>query len=217
MKVKGLMTKAKPRIEGKRLDHQRGFTLLEVLVVVAMALVIAATAAPTMTSVVSGARIRGTMSSMATYVQRARADAIRTNTTKSLWTVLSSGEYFVYSADGNNTAPGMSAADGLMPAGKQVVYVGNPTSSNVPAILDPAMAFGNASIAVANSTISFNSRGIPCLWDTSTGLCGSAGSQAFVWYYVFQPPFGSNRWAALSVSPAGRIKNWYWDGAAWKN
>jgi len=217
MKVKGLMTKAKPRIEGKRLDQQRGFTLLEVLVVVAMALVIAATAAPTMTNVVSGARIRGTMSSMATYTQRARADAIRMNTTKSLWTVLSSGEYFVYSADGNNTAPGMTAADGLRPAGKQVVYVGNPTSSNVPAILDPAMAFGNSSIAVANGTISFNSRGIPCLWDTSTGLCGNSDSQAFVWYYVFQPPLGSNRWAALSVSPAGRIKNWYWDGAAWKN
>jgi hypothetical protein len=87
----------------------------------------------------------------------------------------------------------------------------------VPAILDPAMAFGSSTIAVGNSAISFNSRGIPCLWDTSTGLCGNSGSQAFVWYYVFQPPFGSNRWAALSVSPAGRIKNWYWDGAAWKN
>jgi hypothetical protein len=111
----------------------------------------------------------------------------------------------------------MTAADGLMPAGKQVVYVGNPTSSNVPAILDPAMAFGNSGVNVGNGTISFNSRGIPCLWDTSSGNCTNAGTQAFVWYYVFQPPFGSNRWAALSVSPAGRIKNWYWDGAAWKN
>ena len=217
MKVKELMTNSNSRIEGKELDRSRGFTLIELLVVIAMALVIAATAAPTMSNVVSSARIRGTMSSMATYTQRARADAIRSNKTKSVWNVLSNGEYFVYSADGNNTAPGMSAADGLMPAGKQVVYVGNPTTSNVPAILDPTMAFGSSSVSVGNAAISFNSRGIPCLWDTSTGLCGNSGSQAFVWYYVFQPPFGSNRWAALTVSPAGRIKNWYWDGAAWKN
>jgi prepilin-type N-terminal cleavage/methylation domain-containing protein len=217
MKVKGLMTITKSQIEGKKLNQQRGFTLLEMLVVIAMAMVIAATAAPTMTQVVSNARIRGTMSGMATYTQRVRADAIRTNTTKSIWNILSSGEYMVYSADGNNTPPGLAGADGLMPAGKQVVYVGNPTSSNVPAILDTTMAFGSSTIAVANGAISFNSRGIPCLWDTSTGLCGNSGSQAFVWYYVFQPPFGSNRWAALSVSPAGRIKNWYWDGAAWKN
>ena len=170
-----------------------------------------------MTQVVSSARIRGTMSSMATYTQRARADAIRTNTTKSLWNVLSNGEYFVYSADGNDTAPALTAADGLMPAGKQVVYMGTPTGANAPSILDKTMAFGlpvSSTVPVNTGTsISFNSRRIPCMW--VSGACTS--DQAFVWYFVFQPPFGSSRWAALSVSPAGRIKNWYWDGAAWKN
>ena len=205
-----------PEIEGKKPNRTRGFSLIELMVVVAMLMVIAATAAPTMTNVVSSARIRGTMSSMATYTPRARADAIRSNTTKSIWNELSNGEYFIYSANSADTAPGMNTADGLMPAGKQVVYVGTPTGSNVPTVLDPTMAFGSSGVTVNTGTaISFNTRGMPCIW--SSGSCSTVGSQAFVWYFIFQPPFGSNRWAELSVSPAGRIKNWYWDGAAWKN
>jgi type IV fimbrial biogenesis protein FimT len=216
MKVKGLMMKSEPQTAGKKLNRATaGFSLIEMMVVVAMALVIAATAAPTMMNVVSSARMRGTMSNMSTYTQRARGDAIRSNVTKSVWNVLSSGEYFIYSADGADTAPALTASDGMMPAGKQVVYVGTPTGSNVPSVLDPATAFGSSTITVNTGTaISFNSRGVPCLW--SSGSCATTG-QAFVWYFIFQPPFGSNRWACLSVSPAGRIKNWYWDGGAWRN
>ncbi len=216
MKVKGLIMNSKPQTAGRKPDRAGGFSLIEMMVVLAMAMVIAATAAPTMMNVVSSARMRGTMSNMSTYTQRARGDAIRSNSTKSVWNVQSNGEYFIYSANGVNTAPGLTGADGMMPAGKQVVYVGTPTGSNVPTILDPATAFGSSSITVNTGTaISFNSRGVPCVW--SSGSCSTVGSQAFVWYFIFQPPFGSNRWACLSVSPAGRIKNWYWDGGAWKN
>ena len=32
-----------------------------------------------------------------------------------------------------------------------------------------------------------------------------------------QQPLGSNSWAAVSVSPSGRVKVWTWSGTAWGN
>jgi prepilin-type N-terminal cleavage/methylation domain-containing protein len=195
--------------------RERGFSLIELLVVIAIILVITVAAAPSMVNVVSEARMRGNMSSMATYAQRVRGDAVRSNQTKSLWNVSSNGEYFLYSANASGTAPGMTGADGMMPAGKQVVFIGTPTAASVPTILDPTTAFGSATAAINSPQISFNSRGIPCNYPSSGTNC-TTGSP-FVWYFIFQPPFGSNRLACLSVSPAGRIKTWYWDGAQWTN
>ncbi len=194
---------------------ERGFSLIELMIVIAIILVISVAATPYMVNVVSSARMRGSMSSMATLAQRVRGDAVRMNLTKSMWNTQLNSEYFLYSATGQDTAPATTAADNIMPAGKQVVYVGTPTGSNVPSTLDPATAFGSSTVTVETGTsISFNSRGMPCLW--SSGSCGTTGV-AFVWYFIFQPPLGSNRWACLSVSPAGRIKTWYWSGSAWTN
>ena len=188
--------------------------MIELMIVIAIILVITVAATPYMVNVVSSARMRGSMSSMATLTQRVRGDAVRMNATKSLWNTTVSSEYFLYSATAQDTPPGTTAADNMMPAGKQVVYVGTPTGSNVPSTLDTTTAFGSSTVPVVTGTsISFNSRGMPCLWSSGSCLTGNA----FVWYFIFQPPLGSNRWACLSVSPAGRIKTWYWDGAAWTN
>ncbi len=196
-------------------EGERGFSLIELMLVIGIILAITVAATPFMVNVVSSARMRGSMMSMATLAQKVRGDSVRMNVTKSIWNTQINSEYYLYSADSQDTPPGISAAENQMPAGKQVVYVGSPTGAGVPTTLDPATAFGSSTITVeTNTAISFNSRGMPCLW--SSGSCSTTGV-AFVWYYIFQPPLGSNRWACLSISPAGRIKTWYWDGAAWKN
>src|SRR3954467_2385480 len=153
MKVKGFQTQMTTAVARKKLKFERGFSLLELMVVLAMLMVIAATAAPSMINVISTARMRGSMSSMATYAQRVRGDAVRSNKTKSLWNVNSSGEYFLYSADAASTAPGLTAADGMLPAGKQVVFIGTPTAASVPTILDPTTAFGSATAAINSPQI----------------------------------------------------------------
>ncbi len=196
-----------------RSRRSAGFSLIELVVVIAIILVIVATATPAMIQVVSSARMRGGMSSMAVFAQSVRTDAVRQNQTQSLWTVLSGSEYFVYKATAQDTAPGLSGSAGQMPVGKQVIYMGTPVGAGAPSTLDSATVFGSSTVTVRNGTMSFNSRGLPCYW--SSGTCSTGN--AFVWYFVWQPPFGSSRWAALSISPAGRIKTWYWDGATWSN
>ena len=57
---------------------------------------------------------------------------------------------------------------------------------------------------------SFNSRGLPCVY--ASGTCPNHG---FLYYFKDTSQKGSQGWAALSISPAGRIKKWFWNGAAW--
>lgn len=210
------MTITKPQIEGKKLNGQRGFSLLELLVVIAMSMAIAVTAVPGMVNAISSARMRGGMSSLTAFVMQTRGNSIRNNTFKANYVGFSASEYFVYQAPAAATVPAMSTAEELLPAGKQVVYMGTLTGSNAPSALDTGTAFGNSALTAANGPISWNTRGLPCLYGTGTGSAACV-NKSFIWYFTFQPPWGSSRWAALSVSPAGRIKSWYWNGAAWTN
>src|SRR4051794_10786886 len=120
MKRQGFLSQTRREQTASR-KCEGGFSLIELMIVLAIIMSIAVAAAPSMVNVVSSARMRGSMSSMATYAQRVRGDAVRSNLTKSLWNVSNSGEYFLYSANASSTAPGLSAADGMLPAGKQVV------------------------------------------------------------------------------------------------
>lgn len=216
MKVKGLVTVAKARNAGELLDSGDGFSLLELMIVIAIALAITATATPAMVNVVSAARMRGAMTNLTTFLQQTRGNAVRNNLFKTDYIDVAASEYFVYQQNSSTTQPALSTAEEMLPMGKQVVYVGTLTGSNAPSALDTGTAFGNSSLSAANGAISWNTRGLPCSFGGGSGSAACTNS-AFIWYFTFQPPWGSSRWAALSVSPAGRIKAWYWDGSQWTN
>jgi len=67
--------------------------------------------------------------------------------------------------------------------------------------------------ATASLFASFNSSGSPCVY--SGVLCTNAGSAGFIEYFKDNRIGGSGGWAAISVTPAGRIKRWFWSGSAW--
>ena len=57
---------------------------------------------------------------------------------------------------------------------------------------------------------SFNPTGLPCVY--SSGVCSNSG---FVSYFHDARPHGQMGWAALTISPAGRLKKWFWNGSSW--
>ena len=46
------------------------------------------------------------------------------------------------------------------------------------------------------------------------GTCTNSG---LIEYFKDNRIGGSGGWAAISVSPAGRITRWFWNGSAWAN
>src|SRR5207249_5929130 len=86
-----------------------------------------------------------------------------------------------------------------------------PTGTGAPPAITNAALGLSADPQIGNP--SFNSRGLPCAYDTVTGLC--TANVAFIKYFKDNRGSGSGRWAAISITPAGRIKRWFWNGSAW--
>jgi hypothetical protein len=57
---------------------------------------------------------------------------------------------------------------------------------------------------------SFNVTGLPCTYNN--GVCTNKG---FIYYFHDLRPEGQQGWGALTISPAGRLKKWYWNGSIW--
>ena len=82
---------------------------------------------------------------------------------------------------------------------------------------------GSVTISLAGlaTPVYFNARGLPCHFNTANGTCSatiSSGTSATSWvYYLYNNPYvGAANWAAVTVTPAGRVRVWSWNGAAWK-
>jgi hypothetical protein len=46
----------------------------------------------------------------------------------------------------------------------------------------------------------------------SSGHCTNTG---FIYYFYDNRPGSQQGWGAMSTSPAGRLKKWYWTGSVW--
>jgi prepilin-type N-terminal cleavage/methylation domain-containing protein len=182
-----------------------GFSLIEVLVVIVLILVISGIALPNMINVVSNARLRGGATNLAGMFQSTRMLAIKENRTKTArFDVLANGPVaFVKNAGDTSN---LLVTDPQVQLGAPLTRFPTPSGGGAPAAIDSA----TLGFTAVTTDPSFNSRGIPCAW-TVTG-CPVSG---FIYYFKDRRPFGQSGWTAVSISPAGRVKRWVWNGSVW--
>ena len=183
-----------------------GFTLLEVIIVAAIGMVITATALPNMTTAISNMRMRSSMTSLAGVLQNSRMLAVKQN--RHMTTYFDPNTYGViaYVKLASDTSVTYTAADSQVVLEAPVVRVLAPSGLGAPPALDTTVL----GFTPETSNPSFNPTGLPCSY--LSGLCANHG---FAYYFHDTRPQGQMGWAALSISPAGRLKKWYWNGSAW--
>ena len=191
-------------------DKARGFSLVELLVVMAIILIVAAFSVPTMVTTMDAYRLRNSLSSSVAMVQRARLQAIKTNQTQELQFITSGNQVVLYykSTNSNNLAlqtqrVGNTAPDPQFWMPTTFSIPGAPTSGATP-LKGLLMWNSNVNPGQTNVPMFFNSRGMP-------------GDPTGYLYYFKYNSANRTRWAALSVSPAGRIESWFWNGNGWGN
>jgi Tfp pilus assembly protein FimT len=181
--------------------------MVELLAVLAIVLCISAYAIPNFVVGIANIRLRSGMSSLSGLLQNCRMTAIKRNRDMSVhFAVVAAGPvaFIKDSATGGTT---LANTDPQVELGAPVTMNQSPSGTGAPTLMDSTLLGFDPSTADP----SFNARGIPCLY--SSGTC----PKGFVFYFTDTRPLGKNGWAAVSVSPAGRVKTWIWNGTAWAN
>ena len=198
---------------------QRGFSLLELIVVVSILMILGAIAVPNLMSTITNMRLRSATSSLSGLVQETRMQAIKHNTPMMVrFVVIQSGPY-AYIQNASGTAVTYSTANvnpltgpiyGVVQLGAPVVRVDTPTGGNPSPLTVTQLGYTPLDLTNAANLPSFNARGVPCKY--SSGSCANNG---FVYY--FTDARNGAAWTALSISPQGRLQRWFWYGDHWGN
>ncbi|HEV2103112.1 MAG TPA: hypothetical protein VGR58_10075 [Candidatus Acidoferrum sp.] len=175
-----------------RLSAQRGFSMIELVVVVGMIMVLSAISVPKIVNSMSVYKLNVASTSIQNLIEVARFNAVRRNTTLSLRQTVINGQAAFY-VDIPNTA----------------VYVNTDPTYIVPTTVQiaPAGAPAAATTGLANTAalgggcISFNSRGV-----VDYTNCG--GGVQSVWFISLGLTNGNGGFRAVTLTPMGQAKSW---------
>jgi prepilin-type N-terminal cleavage/methylation domain-containing protein len=206
-------TRANKRATGAT---QRGFSMVEVMLVAAIAVILAAIAVPKMTTSLTLTKWRGQINDLSGVFQSCRSLAIKNNNTQQLNIATSDGRVVAYI-----DVPGALEST---PEGKTQVWMfsgfshaATPLDTDTnPVPLTAGLMWGGSStlppVSGPEVKVCFNSRGIPCTCPSTPNAYCTSITNGYAFYFT-----QDGQWAALGISPAGRIKTYFWDGGAWAN
>ncbi len=201
-------------------NRSKGFSLVELVVAMAVVLIVSAIAAPKVMNSIYNMRLRSSAYEMSGLMQAARMQAVRDNT-----------YYYICYGTSNNitqawiTNDGTCASSSLTATVKQVQFGGTVTvtTSGAPSTsnLTGQLSFTPTTGAVATANPAFGPRGVPCYvvssrCDNIVTVGGSTQTVSYILYETDTRTSGSNGWAAITVSPSGRTQVWMYSGTSWR-
>jgi Tfp pilus assembly protein FimT len=173
----------------------RGFSLLELVVALAVAMLLAAIAIPSVVSTYNQYRLGVQASLIANELDQLRMIAVRRNTTITLYSTTSGSNSVVY-IDANKSG-GLDATDPqvILPLDMQISNGLSTTPTGMPGVSSLG-SYYSAAVKLPSGGISFTSNGT---------ISGAAGPYFIVIGYTNTSKYG---YRAVTVTPMGQIKVW---------
>ena len=191
---------------------------MEILVVVTITLVVAGLSIPSLSRTIDNARLKAASQKLASLYQQGRLRATQDNTYYEVLSRASRSRPIQICIDLNG--------DGKCEAGepsaefpKQVRL----SNTSVPAL--PELGFSPLQMESSSMYnqqnhrvpgLAWNARGLPCQRTSPTSSCSNSvpGAVGWVQYIKFQRSINDVSYAAVTVSPTGRIKTWIYEPAS---
>jgi prepilin-type N-terminal cleavage/methylation domain-containing protein len=222
---------------------QRGFTLTEMMIVTAIALVLAAVAVPNVIQGMRHLRLRNAGTNMASLLQQARQRAVRDNRNYQVLVDFAAPGFtapvtvpvmFVdLNADGAYTR---NPPEPMMQMPTDVVFSNVPppalNDQDIERAITPSAPLGSTQLVVSTDRATaptFNPRGVPCravvppmppppAGVETCNTTGPGGQRIVFAVYLRSTTLPNDGWAAVTASQGGRMKRWSYDvtGPAWR-
>ena len=178
--------------------HESGFSVIELVIVLAIFLIVAALGVPSIRQAVDSYRLNASARDVASLLQQARMAAVQAN--QPYYVTIDAVNNKVVAVPASRFGPPLAplASDPTTMLAGSVAFNAAPPST---ATLDAAVVAG----PTVNGLIGFNGRGMPCVQTVSPWVCSAAVPTAFEWFMQSNVTQG---WVAVTVTPSGRIKSW---------
>ena len=192
--------------------HDGGFSLLELCLVVAILMIVAAMVFINAVSAVRNIRLTQSATSYANLLQNARIRAVQDDTYYTVITDPASAppRAFVDLVKNQTYAPADPMAIFLQDVMPMTFGSGPGRADLISKFLPTA---GSATVDAGDPGPTFGPRGLPCKPSALSG--GSCSSMTPTSYITFLRNSQSTKWEAVTVTPAGRIGIWSYDGTTW--
>jgi prepilin-type N-terminal cleavage/methylation domain-containing protein len=194
-----------------RFQSRRGFSLVELIMVMAIMLAIAAIALPRFVTFVSNYQLKAGLTGVSGVLQQTRMLAVKKNSHIKMRTYTANNRTFVYGDLDDNSSRSNGEPVTQLPTKVSIQTSGNPGD---------ATTIPNFAAESSSVDVQFNSRGLPCVM--ISGICQNLNTTAspvrnvgFVIYVQNTGRFGVSQWGAVTVTPAGRIQTWVWNGGSY--
>ncbi len=200
------------------MKSKAGFSLAELMVVLAIILVVGGISVPSIFRSIEQARLKSAASTVADIYQQARMRSALDNTYHEVLVTAPGASPAQLCLDLNGDGQcGTTDPTAVLPVQVSLISTGTPLA------LDPdALGFSpltNDTSVTYNQqnmqehALAWNSRGLPCQRTSTTSACSAIG---WVQYLELQQGGGDAIFAAVSVSPSGRVRVWnYTSGSGW--
>lgn len=188
---------------------EKGFSLLELLVVVVIILIISAMALPAVRRTISSYQLDASGHAVASMLQQVRTAAVRNDTPYYTQYDGVAGQGIAFAVPAvryADTFNYQASIDPTVAVATNVVFLGAAGLPPAHTQLETAMGMPAGSVA-PGGVIAFNARGLPCsmVLTGNKWRCINAATTGFIWFLQNNM---SQQWAAITVSPAGRIRTW---------
>lgn len=187
---------------------ENGFSLLELMIVVAIILIVAAFSVPKLMTEVYSVKLRYSATNLSGELQRARMESVRKNSFYAVQYVAGSPSMEEV-VDKNLAVATIPPA--VLASNVSVVYG---TGSGAPGEAAFTASLNFTTAAAATGLPGFNPRGLPCV-RTSPTVCLQTAGQGFVFFLSGANPSGTLGWSAVAVTPSGRCEVFAYDGNNW--
>jgi len=193
----------------------RGFSLLELTIVVAVGLCVMAIAVPYFLQATYDIRLKSAASDLSGLIQQARIQAARRNIVDTVLYQNVNGADEAYIDLNNNGQWDIGPPPEPIITFKTTISPATAPPTGTNGQPTPYVLTGDTSgVTYTNSTtLGFSPRGLPCAY--AAGVCSTPAGGYFVYYLTDTRPTNTG-WAAVIVTRSGRSKTAVWSGGSWQ-